>query len=139
LSDLHKTTAPNAAVRIKEGDLVEKEEPSFTWKKETCPCARYARGLGGDQVSGSRATVVPMSYQRTAGLSDQQLFDQFDREFAAIEEENGGGCTSQEIVDWARRHPRSLLYELFDWKKGVMDEYRVMQWETFAGRGPAWH
>jgi hypothetical protein len=36
---------------------------------------------------------------------------------------NGGGCTSQEIVDWARRHPRSL----------------VMQWETFAGRGPTWH
>jgi hypothetical protein len=27
------TTAPNATVRIKEGDLVEKEEPSFTWKK----------------------------------------------------------------------------------------------------------
>jgi hypothetical protein len=28
------TTAPNATVRIKEGDLVEKEEPSFTWKNE---------------------------------------------------------------------------------------------------------
>jgi len=27
------TTAPNAAVRIKEGDLVGKEELSFTWKK----------------------------------------------------------------------------------------------------------
>src|SRR6476646_7189016 len=77
-----------------------------------------------------------MSYQRTAGLSDQQLFDEFDREFAAIEEENGGGCTSQVIVDWARRHPKSLLYELFDRKKGVTDEYRVMQWETFVGRGP---
>ena len=80
-----------------------------------------------------------MSYQRTAGLSDQQLFDEFDREFAAIEEANGGGCTSQEIVDWARRHPKSLLYELFDWKKGVTDEYRVMQWETFARRAPTWH
>jgi len=33
-----------------------------------------------------------MSYQRTAGLSDQQLFDEFDREFAAIEEENGAGA-----------------------------------------------
>jgi len=90
-------------------------------------------------VSGSRANSRPDVSSTNGWPQRPTLFDEFDREFAAIEEENGGGCTSQEIVDWARRHPKSLLYELFDWKKGVTDEYRVIQWETFAGSGPTWH
>ena len=46
------TTAPNAAVRIKEGDLKIRKRRALIYlektKKKTGPCARYARGLSGD-------------------------------------------------------------------------------------------
>ena len=90
------TTAPNATVRIKKGDLVPKKSPHLLGKNEKKNLSLRSLRSRITRGSGERLTSeqsIPMSYQRTAGLSDQQLFDEFDREFAAIEEEDGGGCT----------------------------------------------
>src|SRR4029077_2369822 len=74
-------------------------------KKKTCPCARYARGLGGNQVSDSRANSRPHVLSANGWPQRPTTLRRVRPRVRGDRRKNGGGCTSQEIVDWARRHP----------------------------------
>lgn len=56
----------------------------------------------------------------------QQLVELAGRELRHVAKLHGdGGFTILQLVQWTKRHPRSALYECFDWSKSATDKLRA--------------
>ena len=61
----------------------------------------------------------------------QQLVELASRELRHLAKlHDGRGFTSLELVQWTKRHPRSALYECFDWSKSATDKQRAAQFDA---------